>query len=114
MSQKLTSKQYKAAIMLATGCTQQGVADRLKLRRETISRWKQKPEFNTTIQQIVRESCGGIEQRLRSLADDSITCIKAELGRHETDAKAIDAALKVLKMLGIDQITPEKTDNAAP
>ena len=101
MSQKLTPKQYEAAYLLVLGYTHENVAHRLKLRRETISRWKRQPEFNDFFQNIINESCAGLEQRIFSLADDSIGRIKNEL-RYEANTKAIDAALNILDRLGVD------------
>ena len=45
MSKKLNESQIMACNLLATGMKTSGILDKLKIRPETLSRWKQNEEF---------------------------------------------------------------------
>jgi len=115
MSHKLTAKQIKALHLLAGGATAVEVAQLLKMRRETLSRWKKIPEFAQKLEQVMTQIRDGMQHRLTGLADASISALKTELVRYQSDPKRIQTALNVLRLLGIAQkppgkpaITPEK------
>jgi len=108
MSHKLTAKQVKALHLLAGGATAVEVAQILKMRRETLSRWKKIPEFAQKLEQVMTQIRDGMQHRLTGLADASISALKAELGRYQSDPKRIQTALNVLRLLGIVQKPPGK------
>ena len=113
MSHKLTPKQVKAVHFLAQGCTLVDVSHALKLRRETLSRWKKKPEFNAKFEQIMAELREGMRHRLVHLIDASISAAEAGLS-YSDDPKRTQAALNVLKLLGIGRILLPDVSEKSP
>jgi len=115
MSRKLTSKQVKAVYLLAGGASATEVAKVLKLRRETLSRWKKLPVFVEETERVAADLREGMKHRLDSLVDHSITTLKSELARYQSDPKRVQTALNVLKLLAdvpkprkIERISDEK------
>lgn len=97
MSHKLTPKQKKATLYLAQGHTAIDIAGWLRLRRETISRWRNIPEFNQEIERCVMEARASVQQQYAILSDIAISAIRSELKSGKSDTKRIAAALNVLK-----------------
>ena len=110
MSHKLTSKQRRAIYLMVKGLTNIEIAAQLKMRRETLSRWKKKPEFAKKFDQVMEEFRLGMQHRLANLIDASITTVRSELS-YSNDPKRIQTALGVLKLLGIDRILPPNDPN---
>lgn len=110
MSRKLTPKQVQAAHLLAAGGVVMDIARELKLRRETLSRWKKIPEFQQEIEKVTEEWRDSMRQRLLILAETSINTLKSDLEQYKGDPKRIQTALNVLKSLGI---APEPPPNAS-
>ncbi len=104
MSHKLTSKQQKAVHLLAGGMTTIEASRHLGLRRETLSRWKQIPEFHTEIERVTQELCFNMRHRLLGLVDDSIAAVKKEFFAYKCDPKRIQMALNLFEMLGIHRV----------
>lgn len=111
MSHKVTPKQFRAMQLMARGYSLQEVSRQLKLRRETLSRWKKKPEFQAYFEEMMAQQRATWQQRLEVLVDDSIQRVQTEL-RIPSDPKRIHAALNVLKMVGIGRIVhPDGPEN---
>lgn len=102
MSHNVTQKQLKAIRLLMRGETAQTVARMLKLRRETLSRWKKNPDFNREIEKVSNEMRSDFQLRLMHLVDASITAIDYELISAECDSKRIQMAMNIIKMFGND------------
>jgi hypothetical protein len=101
-SEKLKQRQIKAAHLLAQGCSTIEVAKKLKLRRETLTRWKQIPRFRVEYQLVALSVREDLRQRLVRLADTAIGRIMAELDEPLCfTGKEVKASLDVLKLLGI-------------
>lgn len=103
MSQKLTTKQILAARLLASGITALQASAQLKLRRETLSRWKQNPYFRHEIQMAIGTQMEDAQCRLRKLVEVSLMAIERGLnaGCAEPE-KRVQVAISVLRMLKID------------
>lgn len=102
MSQKVTPKQLKALHMLMRGISATEVAQKLKLRRETISRWKNLPEFSQKFESLIEESQREMRHRMLSLIDTSITTLLADVKSIYGEHNRTQTALNVIKMVGFD------------
>ena len=105
MSRKLKTKQLKAIYLLASGITGVEVARQLKLRPETLSQWKKIPAFNEKFEQLMEEVRAGMQHRLTSLINASVSREHLELTNpYILDPKCVQVSLNVLKLLGIDKM----------
>ena len=103
MQHKLTSKQRRAIYLLARGMSNNDVVKALKIRRETLWRWKKLPEFAKNFEHVMEELRTGMQHRLSYMIDASITAVQSELA-YPSDPKRIQTALNVIKLLGISHI----------
>jgi len=69
MSQELTAKQRKALYLLAEGYALSTVARRVKVRRETLSRWRQLPEFQEESNQLIASLQSRLGYRMTELGE---------------------------------------------
>ncbi len=116
MSQKVTPKQRKAVYMLAEGLDITSTAKQLKIRRETLSRWKKLPHFQQEIERVAAEMRGSFQQQLTGIVSDSITVIGKDLKGYLGYSDSSKTALNVLKLLKIEHIlspnVPKQAGNA--
>ena len=104
MSHILTAKQIKAIYLLAEGKMTIEVGKAMKLRRETLSRWKRIPEFQLELERIMQEMCDDMKHRLTRLVSESISSVSRGLNGVYTDPKRLQTSFSVLKLLGIDRM----------
>lgn len=102
MSINVKPKQLKAIYMLMEGMNSREIAKKLKLRAETLSRWKKRPEFIVEYEKVKMEAWEKLEYRWQSVAENAVTAIASELCYHECNPKRIEMALKMLEIVGID------------
>jgi hypothetical protein len=117
MSHKLTSKQIKAIYLLVQGHSAIEVANRLRMRRETLSCWKKIPEFNLEFERVMTEIRDDMRHRLTHLVDRSISTVSYGMASDYCDPRRLRAALSVLKLLGIERaVLPSapKNDQSGP
>lgn len=114
MSHKLTPKQVRAIYLLAGGATTIEVGRQLRMRRETLSRWKQLPWFNAEFERVMEQARGDFQHRLTHLVDQSITTMSYGLSSNFCESKRLSAALGVLKLLGIGRIVHPNDSVASP
>lgn len=116
MQQNVTSKQLKAIYMLIEGKTAGEIAAALRLRRQTLWRWKQLPHFQHKFRQLMHDTEEAMQRRLGRLMDDSIKAVSAGLGYYGCNPKRVEVALKVIEKLGMGYENTAKmtkrTDNA--
>jgi predicted transcriptional regulator len=103
MSHNVTSKQLKAIYLLAKGKSIGEVAQHLKIRRETLSRWRKKPEFNDKLEKVMEDIRAGFKERITHLIDYSLYAATDGLS-YGNNPKRTQTALNVLRMLGIDRV----------
>lgn len=104
MSHKLTPKQIKAIYLLAAGKTTIEVGKQLKLRRETLSRWRRIPEFSMEFDRITQEMCDDMKSRLTCLVGESIGAVSHGIKSEGCTPQRLKTAFSVLKLLGIDRM----------
>ena len=97
MSRKLKPKQLRAAQMLAAGATASYTARQLRMRAETLSRWKKIPEFNFEIEKLMLENRAVLRHKLAHLAEAAIEAVWSELHDYSYGSQRLKAALGVLK-----------------
>jgi hypothetical protein len=99
MSHRLTPKQLKALSMLAGGISTIDIAIELKLRRETMARWRKIPEFMYEYEKLMDEVRYGFRNKITEAINTSIERIAFEAGGSYGDPKRIEALLNVIKTL---------------
>ena len=114
MLRKLKPKQVNAARLLATGLSGVEVARRLKLRPETLSRWKQIAAFRKEIEYVMQDTHEALRFKLTHLAEASVSAVWSELHNYSHDSKRLTAALNVIKLLGIEQVVDSYEALAEP
>jgi transposase len=96
MSTKLNQNQLLAIPLVAQGVSGKDIASRLKVAKETISRWKKLPEFEAEVNQLLKECREETQHKLRSIVHQSLEIIKSEL-ENDTSTLRINLALKILQ-----------------
>jgi len=105
MSTKLNAKQLQAIYCLACGETARDVAQKLKIRHETLSRWKNIPEFSAEYESVVRSLQDDLRHHLISVmhaAFDQLTHVLMLRGFGSGDR--MEWALSLCKLAGIDRL----------
>ena len=108
MGHKLTSKQIKAIYLMASGATTVDIGKKLKMRRQTLWNWRQKPHFNAEFDRVMNEMCKDIETRIKRLVSESVTNVSYGMGSNFCEPQRIRASLAVLKMLGLERLLIQK------
>jgi hypothetical protein len=99
MSHKLTPKQLKVLAKLASGISTIQIAKDLKLRRETITRWRQIPEFMQEYDRLMGEVRLGLKNKITEVMNATLERISHEVGGGFSDPQRIDAFLNILKTM---------------
>src|SRR5579883_2345721 len=100
MSTKLNETQHQAIVMLATGKPASAVAAALDIRKETISRWRQLPEFQAEVNTIIEDVREAARNRLAAMVDKALEVIEADLQATDNAAQRSRAAFKILQLVG--------------
>ena len=97
IQQKLSTKQLIAVNLLLQGLTDQEVADRVRVRRETVNQWKNhNPYFQDELDRQRREVWGAIEDGLAYWAQKAV----GVLGK-KVEEGSLKAAIETLKATGV-------------
>ena len=99
----LTTKQESAALVLATGGTQQEAATAAGVTDRTVRRWLVLPEFTSAIKDAESEQLRGLHRRLTGMAWEALDVLQAEMKNSEgtpgTRTRAALGALQYMKEL---------------
>ena len=87
----LRPKQVRAAMMLVEGRMAKEVAWHLHVSPETVSRWRNEPEFQLLIQDLLRESIDATKLGLLSLFSESIVHLRQIMSVINDDATQLKA-----------------------
>ena len=101
MSRKLKPKQKRAAQMLAFGHKNVTIASLLKIRPETLSRWKRNPEFRAEIDAHAHVELEVMQRRLAVLPQAAIAALWDELRDTRYGGRRVQVALYVLNRCGV-------------
>lgn len=108
----LSPRQVLAAQMLAQGRRGIEVAKALNLSEETVSRWRQRPEFQALMRQLLQETIDATRLGIVSLCAESIEHLRGLVRsfNDETSLKAITLILSrvgpVLGVIGASSLPP--------
>ena len=115
MSTKLNQNQLLAIPLVAQGVSGKKISKTLKITEETVSRWKQQPEFKAEVNQILKECREETQHKLRSIVNTSLEIIKAEL-ENDLSEQRVGIALKILQNMKLtnylyEEIGSSKAEN---
>ena len=113
MSTKLNENQLIAIHLIASGVKASVIANRLKIREETLSRWRQIDEFKEALEDATEIVLREIDETHKNLLISSQKAINEALENEELDLfKKANLALKYLSLIkGKDDITQKSSDN---
>lgn len=100
MSKKLNETQHQAIIMLAGGQPASSVAIALNVRKETISRWKQLPEFQAELNILLEDIRESTRNRLASMAEKALEVLEQDLQSTDNPTRRSRTAFKILQLVG--------------
>lgn len=101
---KITPRQARAAHLLASGMTVREVAGQLKIRPETLSRWKRLPAFEAEHSRAVEAVQSALRERMSGLVDKAINVL-GDFHAFGSDWKGrTNLALDIIKLLGAPRV----------
>lgn len=101
MSIKINPKKLLAAQLLGEGYSGKKVAKLLKIRQETLSRWKHSDVFIAQIDAYTAQLRGKLQQRVLQLLDKSISTIIDEVETKTDYDTPLEQAMHVLMQLDV-------------
>ena len=112
MSTKLNESQKIACHLLASGVKAKVIAKKLRIREETLSRWRQTDEFKEALELATRIILKEIVETHKNLLISSQNIILDALSNNDLDIfKKTNLALRYLSLIkGKDDIA-EKSEN---
>ena len=113
MSKNLKENQLFAIPLVAQGVSGKDIAKTLKITEETVSRWKQQPEFKAEVNQLLKECRDDTQHRLRSIVNKSLEILINELGNDNSDVR-VNLALKVLQNMKLNNYLFEDIGSSNP
>ena len=113
MSTKLNEKQLIAVHLLASGIKASVIANQLKIREETLSRWRQIDVFEEALNDAMEVVLREIDETNKNLLISSQNVINEALNNEELDLfKKANLALRYLSLIkGKDDITQKSSHN---
>ena len=113
MSTKLNEKQLIAVHLLASGVKASVIANQLKIREETLSRWRQIDVFEEALDDAMEVVLREIDETNKNLLISSQNVINEALNNEELDLfKKANLALRYLSLIkGKDDITQKSSHN---
>ena len=106
MSNKLKENQLLAIPLVAQGVSGREIAEQLSVAEETVSRWKQVPEFQAGVNAILLECREIAKQRLRNLLTNSLDLLEEEMNNPESRHR-VAIALKMLQLVRVNELVHE-------
>ena len=113
MSTKLNENQLLAIPLVAQGVSGKEIAKTFKVTEETVSRWKQQPEFKAEVNHLLKECREDTQHRLRSIVNKSLEILIDELGNESSDMR-VNLALKVLQNMKLSNYLYEDIGSSNP
>lgn len=97
----LTDQQREGARLAATGWRGVDIAEHLDVAPETVSRWRQKPEYIAAIEAVLSEARAETVGRLADLTDKALDVIDEMLEYRYDKSLKLRAAVALLQISGI-------------
>ncbi len=101
----LSPKQILAASTIATGVSHKRAAEVAKVTPQTVSEWKQRPEFIALINDLKLTMLSESQDKLRTLAVSAIDNLARIMTESDNDKLRLDAVKYVLDTI---RISPSK------
>ena len=113
MSLKLNENQLIAVYLIASGVKASAISKQLNIRSETLSRWKQDPEFNTAVMDATEIILKEIIHTHKNLLITSQKVILETLNNPKLDQfKKTNVALRYLSLIkGKEDISQKSSRN---
>ena len=113
MSLKLNENQLIAVYLIASGVKASAISKQLNIRAETLSRWRQDPEFKTAVMDATEIILEEIINTHKNLLITSQKIILETLNNQELDSfKKTSVALRYLSLIkGKDDISQKSSRN---
>ena len=113
MSTKLNENQLIAVHLLASGVKASVIAKEIRIREETLSRWRQIDEFKDALEDATEAVLREIDETHKNLLILSQSVINEALNNEELDIfKKANLALRCLSLIkGKDDITQKSSHN---
>ena len=113
MSTKLNENQLIAVHLLASGVKASLIAKQLRIREETLSRWRQIDEFKEALEDATEVILREIDETHKNLLIRSQNVINEALNSEELELfKKANLALRYLSLMkGKDDIGQKSSDN---
>ena len=113
MSIKLNENQLIAVHLIASGVKASVIANHLKIREETLSRWRQIDAFKDALEDAIEVVLREIDETHKNLLISSQNVIKEALNNKELDLfKKANLALRYMSLIkGKDDITQKSSHN---
>ena len=113
MSLKLNENQLIAVYLIASGVKASAISKQLNIRAETLSRWRQDPEFKTAVMDATEIILEEIINTHKNLLITSQKIILEALNNQELDCfKKTNVALRYLSLIkGKDDISQKSSRN---
>ena len=113
MSLKLNENQLIAVYLIASGVKASAISKQLNIRSETLSRWKQDPEFNNAVMDATEIILAEIINTHKNLLITSQKVILETLNNPKLDLfKKTNVALRYLSLIkGRDDISQKSSSN---
>ncbi len=101
MFDNLKPNQLQAAILLAQGMQCKTVAAEVNVTPQTISEWKQVPEFEAVSNYLRWETLEAARDRMRALAPLAVNTLEDVMENGENEMARIKAAQMVFETIGM-------------
>ena len=113
MSTKLNENQLIAIHLIASGVKASVIANHLKIREETLSRWRQIDDFKEAVEDAIEDVLREIDETHKNLLISSQIVINEALNNKELDLfKKANLALRYMSLIkGKDDITQKSSHN---
>ena len=112
MSKKLNESQKIACHLLASGVKAKVIAKKLRIREETLSRWRQTDEFKEALELATRMILKEIVETHKNLIISSQNIILDALSNNDLDIfKKANLALRYLSLIKGKDDVAEKSEN---
>ena len=98
----LTDQQRAGAVMAAMGHTCKDISNKLNVRHETVSRWKNLSSYQELVYLTAEESRQTMVSRMDNLVEQAMDALEATLSRWDEPKLRLTAAIKILEV-GISQ-----------
>ena len=113
MSTKLNENQLIAIHLIASGVKASVIANHIKIREETLSRWRQIDDFKEAVEDAIEDVLREIDETHKNLLISSQNVINEALNNKELDLfKKANLALRYMSLIkGKDDITQKSSHN---